>query len=45
MIGLPPAVKIFMSTQPVDMRRLFDGLAGFVALVPEHGPPYCGAPV
>jgi transposase len=27
MLTLPPAVKVFICTQPVDMRRSFDGLA------------------
>lgn len=27
MFGLPPAVRIFVAVQPVDMRRSFDGLA------------------
>ena len=26
MISLPPTVKIFLSTQPADMRKSFDGL-------------------
>lgn len=30
MISLPPAVKIFLSTQPADMRKSFDGLKHLV---------------
>ncbi len=31
MIGLPPAVRVFLCTQPTDMRRSFDGLAAVVS--------------
>lgn len=30
MISLPPTVKIFLSTQPADMRKSFDGLKHLV---------------
>ena len=30
MISLPPTVKIFLSTQPADMRKSFDGLKRLV---------------
>ena len=30
MIGLPPAVQIFVAVQPVNLRLSFDGLAGLV---------------
>jgi transposase len=41
MLSLPPTVRIFLATQPADMRRSFDGLA---ALVREHlgGDPLSG---
>jgi transposase len=33
---LPPSVKIFVGTSPVDMRRSFDGHAGVVRGVLEE---------
>jgi transposase len=30
MIGLPPSVKIYLATAPVDMRKGMDGLMGLV---------------
>lgn len=33
MIGLPPAVRVFLCTTPTDMRKSFDGLT---AIVREH---------
>jgi hypothetical protein len=30
MISLPPTVKIFLATQPADMRKSFDGLKALV---------------
>lgn len=27
MLSLPPSVKVFLATQPADLRRSFDGLA------------------
>lgn len=30
MIGLPPAVQIFVAAQPVNLRLSFEGLAGLV---------------
>ena len=41
MLTLPPSVRIFLSTEPADMRRGFDGLA---YLVREYlgADPLCG---
>jgi transposase len=37
MLSLPPAVKVFVCTEPVDCRRSFDGLARAVEeVVREH---------
>jgi transposase len=45
MIGLPPAVRIFVATQPSDMRRSFDGLAAltrdFLGEDPLSGHLFC----
>ena len=30
MLTLPPSVKIYLATQPVDARKSFDGLAGLI---------------
>ena len=30
MLTLPPSVKIYVAAQPVDARKSFDGLTGFV---------------
>ena len=30
MLTLPPSVKVFVCTQPTDMRKSFDGLVGLV---------------
>ena len=40
MIGLPSAVKISLSTEPVDMRKGFDSLAGLVRR--GGGEPFSG---
>ncbi|MBA3859931.1 MAG: IS66 family insertion sequence hypothetical protein [Cyanobacteria bacterium PR.3.49] len=31
MLSIPPSTKIFICSQPIDMRQSFDGLAGTVA--------------
>ena len=31
MLMLPPAVRVYLATEPVDMRKGFDGLAALVA--------------
>ena len=31
MLTLPPAVRVYLATKPVDMRKGFDGLAAIVA--------------
>jgi transposase len=33
MLSLPPQVRVFVCTQPTDMRKSFDGLSGLVAEV------------
>ncbi len=38
MIGLPPAVRIFLARDPADMRRGFDGLAALTASVLGQDP-------
>jgi transposase len=30
MLTLPPSVKVFVCTQPTDMRKSFDGLVGLI---------------
>ncbi|MGH7868993.1 MAG: IS66 family insertion sequence element accessory protein TnpB, partial [Candidatus Dormibacteraceae bacterium] len=45
MIGLPPSVRIYLATQPADMRRSFDGLAAltreFLGEDPLSGNLFC----
>lgn len=38
MLNLPPSVRVFVATRPVDMRRGFDGLAALVSCVLERDP-------
>jgi transposase len=40
-LNLPPAVRIYVSTEPVDMRRGFDGLSAAVQYTLAHD-PYLG---
>ena len=38
MIGLASGLKVFLCTQPADMRRSFDGLAGMAVSIIEQDP-------
>jgi len=38
MLSLPPSVRIFLCTQPADMRRSFDGLAALTEEVIGENP-------
>lgn len=38
MLSLPPSVRIFVATEPTDMRKSFDGLANQTRSVMEHDP-------
>jgi transposase len=38
MLSLPPNVRIYLCTEPVDMRRSFDGLSVLVMDVLEQNP-------
>lgn len=38
MLSLPPSVRLFVSREPVDMRKAFDGLAALVRDVLEEDP-------
>ncbi len=38
MLGLPPAVRIFLCMQPIDMRKSFDGLAEIAQSYCEQNP-------
>ncbi len=41
MLTLPPSVRMFVCTQPTDMRRGFDGLSMMVEKVLKQD-PFCG---
>ena len=38
MIGLAHSLRVFLCTEPADMRRSFDGLAGMTATIIEQDP-------
>jgi transposase len=38
MLSLPPQVRVFLCTQPTDMRKSFDGLHGLVQEVLRQDP-------
>ena len=38
MLTLPPSVRLFVCTQPTDMRRSFDGLARMVETILKRDP-------
>lgn len=38
MLSLPPSVRVFVCTQPTDMRKSFDGLSALVAGVLKQDP-------
>ena len=38
MIGLARGLRVFLCTQPADMRRSFDGLAGMTTTIIERDP-------
>ena len=40
-LNLPPSVRIYLATQPVDMRKAFEGLSACVQHVLERD-PYSG---
>jgi len=41
MLNLPPSVRIFVATQPVDLRKAIDGLAALVVDILDQS-PYTG---
>lgn len=38
MLSLPPSVRIFLATEPADMRKSFDGLSALVSGVIDEDP-------
>jgi transposase len=42
MLTLPPSTRVFVATQPADMRRGFDGLLAIVRDFLGHHDPYTG---
>ena len=43
MLSLPPSVRLFVATQPVDGRKGPDSLMALVRDVLRHDPLLCGA--
>ncbi|MDB5311549.1 MAG: Orf2 like protein [Gemmataceae bacterium] len=42
MLTLPPSTRVFVATQPADMRRSFDGLLAIVREFLGHDDPLAG---
>ena len=42
MLTLPPSTRVFVATQPADMRRSFDGLLAIVRDFLGHQDPFAG---
>jgi transposase len=42
MLTLPPSTRVFVATQPADMRRGFDGLLAIVRDFLGHADPFAG---
>lgn len=42
MLTLPPSTRVFVATQPADMRRGFDGLLALVRDFLGHDDPFAG---
>ena len=40
-LNLPPSVRLYVATEPVDMRRSFDGLSALVEHHLEQDPLLC----
>jgi hypothetical protein len=43
MLSLPPSVRVFVATQPVDGRKGVDSLVAMVRSVFSHDPLICSA--